>query len=46
MTSGCAGFGRMNAVTVSWVRPERERDGIQRKRPKDIEQGAAEATIA
>jgi hypothetical protein len=46
MTGGSAGSGRMNVTSASRVRPERERDGIQRKRPKDIEQRAAEAAIA
>jgi len=33
-------------VTVSRVRPVGERDGIQRRLPKGVEQRAAEAAIA
>ena len=35
----------MSAVTASRVRPVGERDGIQRRRPKDVEQRAAGAAI-
>ena len=36
----------MSVMMASWVRPVGERDGIQRKRPKGVEQRAAEAAIA